>query len=73
MFYLSDVFKFVIDRFNQSSFAKHNLVGDRHQRVPHVVLDFCDKLNSVYEQKLKQLLADIPLVSTEFALDVFNK
>lgn len=70
---MSDVLKFVIDRFNQGPFAKHDLVGYRQQRVPHVVLDFCDKLNTVHEQKLKQLFADISFISTEFALDVFNK
>ena len=73
VFYLSDVFKFVINRSDQSSFAKHDLVGDRHQRVPHVVLDFCDNLNTVHEQELKQLLADRSFISTEFAPDVFNK
>ena len=73
MFNLSDVLKFVIHRLNQSPFAKHDLVGNRHQRVPHVVLDFSDELDSVHEQKLEQLLTDISLVATELALYIFDK
>lgn len=62
-----------VNRFNKSSFAKHNFVSHGQQRVPHVVFNLGNELDSVHEQELKQLLADIPLVSTEFALDVFNK
>ncbi len=34
-----DVLKFVIYRFNQSPFAEHDFVENRHQRVPHVVAE----------------------------------
>lgn len=49
---LSDVLKLVINGFNKCPFAKHNLVGDGHQRVLHVVLDLGNKLNAVHKQKL---------------------
>ena len=58
MFYLSDIFKFIVDRFNKSSFAKHNFVSHGQQRVPHVVFNLGNELDSVHEQGLKQLFAD---------------
>lgn len=73
MFYLSDILQFVINGLNQSPFPKHNLVGDGHERVPHIVLDFGDKLNPVHKKEFKQLFAKISFVTTEFAFDIFNK
>lgn len=73
MFYLSDIFKFIVNIFNKSSFAKHNFVCHGHQRVFHVVFNLGNELDSVHEQELKQLFADISFITTEFALDVLNK
>lgn len=73
MFYLSDIFKFIVNIFNKSSFAKHNFVSHGQQRVPHVVFNLGNELDSVHEQELKQLFADISFITTEFALDVLNK
>jgi len=72
VFYLSDIFKFIVNRFNKSSFAKHNFVSHGQQRVPYVVFNLGNELDSVHEQELKQLFADISFITTEFALDIFN-
>lgn len=73
MFYLCDIFQFVIDRFYKRTFARHDLVRDRHQRVPHVALDLSDKLYPVDKQEFKKLSADIPLVTAEFPFHIPNE
>ena len=39
--------------------SKHNFVSHGQQRVPHVVFNLGNELDSVHEQELKQLFADI--------------
>lgn len=59
MLYLGNILQFVVNELNQSPFAKHDLVGDGHERVPHVFLNLGDKLNPIYKKKLKQSFAEI--------------
>jgi len=73
MLSLSDILQLVIDGFDQSPFAKHNLVGNGHQRVPYVILNLGNKLNSIHKKESKQLLAEVSFVTAEFTLNVFNK
>ena len=49
MFYLSNVFQFIVYRFNNCPFSDQNLVIYVHKNILHVVLDFGDELNSVQE------------------------
>lgn len=64
VFNLRDIFQLVIDRFYKGPFAQHDFVRDRHQRVPHVALDLSNKLYPIHKQELKELFADISLVTT---------
>lgn len=73
MLYLRNILQFVVNGLNQCPFAKHNFVGEGHERVPNIVLNLGDKLNSIHKKKLKQLFAEISLVAAKFTLDVFNK
>ena len=73
MLYLGDILKFIVDRFDEGPFAKHNFVRHRHQRVLHVVFNLGNELEPVHEQKLKQLFANISLVTTEFAFDILDE
>lgn len=55
---LENIKLFVIDRFNQGSFSKQNLVGNTHQEIFHVVLDLGGKLYVVKEKVLEQCSPD---------------
>lgn len=70
VFNLCNVLQFIIDRFNQCSFSEQDFIGYTHQRVPHIVLNFSDKLYTVKEKVFKQSLTGISFVGTEFPLNV---
>ena len=73
MFYLGNVFQFIVYRFNYRSLSEKNLVVYIHQHVLHVVLDFSDQLNAVHKQSLKQGLTYISLVCTQLSFDVVQE
>ena len=54
MFYLRDILRFIVDRFNQGSLPQQNLIGYAHQRVLHIVLYLGDKLYAIKKEVLKQ-------------------
>jgi hypothetical protein len=47
MLQLADVFKFIIDTFDQSSFSEHNLIGLGDIKVLHVLTWLGDHLDAV--------------------------
>ena len=49
MLNLTDILQPVIYSFNHGSFPKHQLVMQVHQRVLHVLLDFCDQMYVVHK------------------------
>ena len=73
VFYLRNVFQFIVDRFNQGFFPEQNLVCYTHQRVLHVAFNFCNKLDAVQKEVFKQGLFDTPSVSTQLSLNVFHE
>ena len=73
MFYLGNVFQFIVYRFNYRSLSEKNLVVYIHQHVLHVVLDFSDQLNAVHKQSIEQGLAYISLVCTQLSFDVVQE
>ena len=73
MFDLCNILQLVIDRFNQGPFSEQNLVSNTHQGVLHIVFNFSDKLYTIKEKVLKQSLADISLVCTQFSSDILQK
>lgn len=58
----------VIDRFEQGSFSKQNLVGNTHRWILHIVFNFSDKLYAIKKKVLKQSLTNISFVSHSFPL-----
>lgn len=73
VFYLCNVLQLVINRFNQGPFSEQDLVGNAHQRVLHIVFNFSDKLYAIKGKALKQILADISLVGTQFSFNVLQE
>ena len=67
---LAYVFKFITNSLNQCTFAKDNFIREMHQAVLHVLSQFCDQMNAVYEELFKKTLGDISLISKQFAIDL---
>lgn len=73
MLHLSDILQFVIDGLDNGSLSRQQPVGHRHDGSFHVALEFGYQLYAVNEESLEQFLADITLVTYEFAIQELNK
>lgn len=67
MFNMAYVLQFVVDRLNDGSLPKHYLVIKVHQRVLHILPDFCDQMYVVHEEALEEILADVSPVGKELS------
>jgi 4-hydroxyphenylpyruvate dioxygenase-like putative hemolysin len=67
---LCDVLQLIINRFYQSTLSQQDFISYAHQGVLHVALHFGYQLYAVREEILEQGLSYIPLIRTEFALDI---
>ncbi len=57
MFNVADVLEFVIDCLYERPFPEQYLVMQVHERVLHVLLEFCHKVYAVNEMTFEKLLA----------------
>ena len=73
VFYLCDVLKFIIHGLYKCSLSQADLISHTHERVSHIVLDFCDELYSIYKETFKKSFPDISFITKEFSLDVFKQ
>ena len=75
VFYLCDVLKFIIHGLYKCSLSQADLISHTHERVSHIVLDFCDELYSIYKETFKKSFSDISFITKEFSLatDFFKK
>lgn len=73
MFYLGDVFEFVVDCLDNGSFSQKYSVIHRSNAAFHVVFQLGYHLDSVNEQLTEQVFAYIPLVSDELAVYELDK
>lgn len=67
VFDLRHVLQLVVDGLDQCSFAQENLVSDSHNLSLHIVLQLCNQLNTIHEESGEKFLADVSLVSNQFA------
>ena len=67
VFDLRDVFELVVDRLNDGTLPRHDLIEQRHQFVLHVRLQFSDELKVFGKQRIEELLRDVALVAKQFA------
>ena len=58
--------KQIIDGFNDGSFPEYNFIVQVHQGVFHVLFDFCNQMDIIDEQFLKQILGNIAFICKEF-------
>lgn len=71
MFYLGDVFQFVIDSLDYGPLANQYPVAYRPDTAPHITFQFGNQLYAVDKQFVEQILADIPPVTNKFAVNGF--
>ena len=69
MLRLCNVLQFVIDSLDDCPFPEHDSVRYGHQCPLHVTFQFGDKLYSVHKELSEKVLADISLVTDEFAVE----
>lgn len=67
---LCDVLQLIINRFYQSTLSQQDFISYAHHGVLHVALHFGYQSYAVREEILEQGLSYIPLIRTEFALDI---
>ena len=70
---LRHILEFIIDGLNQRPLPQENLVRNGHYLPLHIVLEFCNQLNAIHKEFGEEVLADVPLVSHQFAEDLLNK
>ena len=68
VFYLCDVLKLVVHGLYKCTFSQANLVSHTHERVSHIVLDFCDELYPIYKEAFKKSFPIYPLSPKSFPL-----
>jgi hypothetical protein len=67
MLYLTDVFQFIIDCFDNRTFAKHYSVIKAHQTVFHIAFDTCYQMNAIIEKHLKKRRRNISFITKKFS------
>ena len=65
MLNLTNVFEWVIDRFNHGSFAQEKLIHAGHQAVGHVLAALGNQLQSLRIELFKPGLRSIPLIAEQ--------
>ena len=65
---LRNILELVNNRFHNGALAQQEFVGEWHQLITHVALEFGDQLNAKGRQQvLKQRLGDVALIGEHFA------
>jgi hypothetical protein len=67
VFDLTDIFEKIVDTLDDSAFAKEDFVGNIHELVLHVFLEFGDKVNTVGVEFFKERLGKVAPVSKDFS------
>ena len=73
VFNLSHILEFIINCLNQRPFPQEDLVRDSHDLAFHVVLEFCNQLNTLHKELGEEVLTDIALVADQFAEDLLKE
>jgi hypothetical protein len=72
MFDLTNIFQFVVDSFDDGTFAKHDFVGVRYDRAFHILFQTGDDLYAIDKEHFKELFPDISFVGENFS-EYFSK
>lgn len=70
---LGHVLQLVVDGLNQRPLAEKEAVSNGHDLTFHVALQFCNQLNTLHKELGEEILADVSLVTDQFAEDLLDK
>lgn len=73
MYDLCDILQQVVDGLNDATFSQHQFVVHGHELVLHVGPQSGHQVYSVLEEKVKQLLGNVPLVGKELPIEVLGQ
>lgn len=54
MFDLTDIFQFIVYRFDQSPFSKKDFISHIHGSVSHIFANLCNEMNSTDKESIKE-------------------
>jgi hypothetical protein len=54
MFYIANIFQFVVNCLNNRTFSQEDFVSHRHQAVFHIVFDTGNQMQSILEKQFAQ-------------------
>lgn len=69
----TDIFEFIVYRFNQCSFSQYNFICIRKILLFHIFAKFVDKVDSVIPKVTGKFLRDISSIAEEFAENIFGQ
>lgn len=67
MLNMTDILELIVDSLYDRSLAEHDFVMKVHERVLHVLLDFCDQVYVIHEKAFEEILADITPVGKDLS------
>lgn len=67
MFYVADIFEFVVDGLDERPFSEQNFVVQVHKQVLHVLPDLRDKVYVVNKKSIEKVLAYVAPVSKQLS------
>ena len=69
---LTDVLKLIVDRFNQGSLPKENLVDQAEQPGLHVLAELGDQFDSLNPMGFEEFVAEVDAIAKELAEEVLG-
>jgi len=69
---LTDVLKLIVDRFNQGSLPKENLVDQVEQPGLHVLAELGDQFDSLNPMGFEEFAAEVDAIAKELAEEVLG-
>jgi hypothetical protein len=72
MFDLANIFQFVVDNFDDGTFAKYDFVGVRHDSAFHILFQTGDELYAIDKEHFKEFFSGISFVGKNFP-NIFSK
>jgi len=67
MFYLTNVFQFVVNYLNNRPFSQHYSVIKTHQTILHIAFDAYNQMNAIVEKHFKERRREISLICKKFS------
>ena len=69
VFNLANIFQFIDNSLNDSTFAEQDFIGHMHKTVFHVLSQFGYQVDPINEELLEKGLGNVPFISEQFTVD----